>query len=91
MNAPMFTQRAVKTVTVPPFMQTHWAKGTRTAQITAVTVYSLWASWCILWAVLWAFSGPLGVVLTPLSLTALVLPFRSTRRRIHGYISAPLE
>lgn len=87
---PMFTQRAYKTVTRPPFMQTQWAKNTRAARITAVMAYTLWAGWCVMWAVIWAMGGPVGIVLSALSLTALVIPFRPTRTRIRGYVTEQL-
>jgi hypothetical protein len=80
------TGRLSRYVTEPPFMQTQWAAGKRVYPIVA---YTLWAAWCVMWAVLWIGAGPLAVVLTPLSLAALAIPFRPRARRvIGGYVIA---
>lgn len=86
-TGPMFTQRAVKTVSKPPFMQTQWAKNTPTARAQAIAIYTVWAAWCVTWAVIWAMGGPVGLVLSVVSLAALVCPFRPTRTRVRGYVT----
>ena len=90
MDQQVFTQRAVKTTVKPPYMQTMWAQGTPAARAQAVAAYTVWAAWCVMWAVVWAFTGPAAFVLTPLSMAALVIPFRPTRAKVRGWVSEPL-
>jgi uncharacterized membrane protein len=87
MDQKMFTQRAYKTVTRPPVMQTLWARNTPAAKAQAVLVYTVWAAWCVMWAVIWAAGGPVGLVFSAVSLLALIAPFRPTKTRIRGYVT----
>lgn len=83
------TGRVSRYVTEPPFMQTQWAKGRRVYPLAA---YTLWAAWCVFWAVMWIATGPLALILTPASLLALAIPFRPRARRVvGGYVIAKGE